>query len=336
PETAVDAKQLTSTSDRDPGFARERSMGTLTVGKLPDHHTTAKAIEWVTQQAKEDKPFFLSMNLQSSHFPYLVPKGAEKPFQPCELDSSIGFVNYAESDVPRVKNAYFNAIHECDNQVGRLVDALRRNGQLEKTILIVTGENGEAFHECGGSVTHAREPVEPAIHVACVFHAPGLLEPRVDDYPLEHVDLVPTICGLLGMTERPNFQGIDVLAAERIPSERRLIFNHVNSCLAQCDAVVLGGRWKLTTNRLENFATLFDVQRDPNQEVNLFHKRNDLAQALQERLETWRSQQLSYYHFPQYYLNFYAPKPPTWNLDSTTSFVSTEDTKSSVIRTDKQ
>lgn len=306
---ADDNPERTLVADKDTGFAREVRLGGLVAGKFPDAHTTDKAIEWVRAQAREGRPFFLGMNLQSSHFPYLMPDDVPRPFQPAEMSPSMSFVGYPVEDVENARNAYYNAIQECDRQVGRLVDTLRELGLLENTILVVTGENGEAFHE-GGQVTHAREPVEPVIHVACVLHAPAMLAPTRDDYPFEHVDLVPTVCGLLGLEPHPNFQGIDALSAARPPAEQRLTFCHVLSSLAEADSVILGGRWKLTEDRRGGFVTLYDLQNDPGETNNLVTQDPVRANQLQAALRTWREQQLAYYHYPPYYLNFYPPAPP--------------------------
>ena len=150
-------------------------------------------------QESNGKPFFLAMNTQSSHFPYLIPDDCPRPFQPCDLDSDVSFVGYPVEKTPHVRNAYYNGLAESDRQIGRLVDKLTEWGLLDDVILVITGENGEAFHE-NGAISHAGNPVEPVIHVAAVVYWPGLIEPRMEDYPFEHVDLAPTLCGLCAST----------------------------------------------------------------------------------------------------------------------------------------
>lgn len=301
----------TIVSAQDSGFAREIRLGGLVAGKFPDAHTTDVAIAWIEAQTKARRPFFLSMNFQSSHFPYLMPAEVERPFQPANLDPHISFVNYPVEQTETVRNAYYNAIHECDRQIGRLVAALDRLQRLDNTILVITGENGEAFHECG-VVTHAREPVEPVIHIACVMHAPRHLAPRVETYPLEHVDLVPTVMGVLQLPSHPNFQGIDALAENRPDARDRLTYCHVLSSLAEADSVMLGGRWKLTEDRRSGRTSLFDTDLDPQESRDLITSEPRLARSLQTALDRWRDRQLAYYHYPHYYLHFYPPKPPRW------------------------
>ena len=309
PETA---DHETNSFQMDPGFARELKSGALRAGKFTDQHTTSEAIRWIREQVALDKPFFLAMNFQSSHFPYLLPASTALPFQPCGLAPGISFADYPPAETTAVRNAYFNAIHECDRQLERLVASLKSLHQLDQTIIVVTGENGEAFHECG-SVTHAREPVGPAIHVACIMHAPQLIQPGVEEYPLEHVDLVPTLLGLLKLGPHANFQGLDVLSDHRPAILDRLTFCHVNSSFSRSDAVMLAARWKLVDDRTAGRVHLYDVVDDPNEDHDLIDEQPDFAARLLQVLKTWRERQLAYYHFPNYYLNYYPPLPPRWN-----------------------
>jgi arylsulfatase A-like enzyme len=284
----------------------------LAKGKLTDQHTADTAIAWISKQVEADKPFCLCMNFQSSHFPYYLPPDREQPFQPCAIDFDASFLHYPQDKVDVVRNAYFNSLYECDKQLGRVVAALSAQGRLENTILVVVGENGEAFWE-NGMLTHAREPVEPTVRVACVLHAPKLLQPRIEDYPVELIDVAPTVCGLMGLPPHPNFQGIDILAKDRGPADERLMFVHVENGLSRGEAVILGARWKLTVDRLRGGrATLFDVVNDPGETIDLAQTKPELARQLRELVTIWRRNQLAYYHFPQYYQNYYPPRAPRW------------------------
>lgn len=294
-------------TERDPGFHREVAAGTLVAGKFPDAHTTGVALKWI--EARQSRPFFLAMNLQSSHFPYLIPEDAPRLFRPCELTSDIKFSNYTPEQAPTVRNAYYNGLAECDRQIGRLIQQLAEWQLLDDVIIVVTGENGEAFCEAG-AIGHAGNPVEPVIHVAAVINAPGLIEPGVNDYPLEHVDLAPTLCGLLHIEASPNFQGIDVLAADRPAAEERHTFVHVLSPIAQGDAVIRGGRWKFVATLDRPQGALFDLAVDPGESNDLSVSDPVRATQLRTVLRTWRERQLAYYHFPQYYGKYFPPQPP--------------------------
>jgi arylsulfatase A-like enzyme len=283
--------------------------GDLIFDNLPDAQTVDKAISWVRDQGSRNLPFFLGLNLQTSHFPYKLPADARKVFQPSTIDFPTSFFEYPIEKVEVVRNAYYNALHECDRQIGRLVEVLRANGQLSRTIIIVTGDHGEAFYE-RGYVTHGREPIESVIRTACLVYAPGTIAPHVDDYPVELIDLLPTVLGLLGLPPHPDFQGIDVLARNRPALAQRLLFFHVENPVARSDAVLWMGRWKFSHDRQYRNESLFDVETDPDEMDELSARRPQLTRSLREIVLTWRRRQLAYYRFPMYYERYFPPSPP--------------------------
>ncbi len=301
----------TQTAAQDTGMAQAVGWGRLVAGKLPDQHTMGVAVGWIREQAGKGRPFFLSLNLQASHFPYLLPPGTAQPFQPCAIDFDASFAWYPPEKTEVVRNAYYNGLREIDRQLGRLVAALQECGRLDDTMLVVYGENGESFHE-NGLVTHAQEPFESAARVGCVLHAPALVPPGREDYPLELVDLVPTLFGRMGWPTHPQFQGIDVLAPDRPPLDQRLVFVHTENPLTRTDAVILAGRWKLMLDRMAGRSALFDLAEDPGELHDLSVAQPELAVRLRETLLLWRSRQLAYYRYPEYFLSFHPPRPPRW------------------------
>ncbi|MCG8651282.1 MAG: sulfatase-like hydrolase/transferase, partial [Pirellulales bacterium] len=304
---------------RDWGMAREALGGTLRGGKFIDSYTADHAIDWIAKQASRETPFFLQMNLQSSHFPYPLPPQVPRPFQPCEIDFPASFVGYRREKTDVVRNAYFNAIAECDRQIGRIVAALHRTDQFQNTVLVVVGENGESFYE-DGTVTHGGPPSQVQLKVAWVMTAPGLDDPSVEDYPVELVDVVPTVLGRLGLPRDPNHQGIDVLSSQRPALKERLLFFHVNSPHGHAVATIWGGRWKFIafepgtwshvqdpTGRGE---ALFDLANDAEESENLVLEQPEISALLRDVLERWRGRQLAYYNYPQFYLKYAPPRPP--------------------------
>jgi len=312
----------TNVDVRDWGMAREELGGTLKGGKFIDSFTTDSAIDWVQQQDQDGKPFYLQMNLQSSHFPYPLPEDVPRPFQPSEIDFPASFVTYPKDKTHVVRNAYFNAIAECDRQVGRIVNALREIVQYDNTILIVVGENGESFYE-DGTVTHAGPPSQVQLNVAWIMTGLGVGDPHVEDYPVELIDVVPTTLGLLGLPPDANHQGIDVLDADRPKLAERFLFFHVNSPHGFAVATIWGGRWKFiafqpgtwdhVTDLTGRGEALFDLHHDPEETRNLVTERDSVTTVLREVLERWRVRQLAYYHHPHLHMGHFPPRPPTGN-----------------------
>jgi len=296
-------------ADSDVTFARY-AAATHSAGKLDDRHTVARAIDWLGECQQSGRPFCLSVNLQSSHFPYVLLSDTPRPFAPAKLDFFASFVSYPLDKVPIVKNAWYNALSYIDKQLQALVDFLDKSGLRETTLLVVVGDNGECFYENGYS-THAGPPFEPAIHVPLVMNCPGAIEPREEDYLTQAIDVVPTALALMGLPPSPCFQGANVLAADRMPAERRIALVHNHTLVrATADAIVTAAGWKYVYDRKTKNGELFDLRIDPGEQNPVQAKHSAVAQTLDRILQRWRSVQLAYYARPDYYGIYYPPPPP--------------------------
>src|SRR5690606_24139069 len=93
-----------------------------------------------------------------------------------------------------------------DAQLGRLIDALRRSGALDDTLLIVTADHGEEFYE-HRNWRHGNQLYNEVVHVPLTFRLPGRLAPgRRPDLSMS-VDVFPTIVSLVGGQSPP--EGLD-------------------------------------------------------------------------------------------------------------------------------
>ncbi len=271
-----------------------------------DEWTVSASIAWIEEKVRRHAPFFVTVDLQTPHFPYSIPAGAPKPFEPCE-GMSARFWSYPPDEAEAARNSYHNALLYADGQLGRLVAALERLGILGDTLIAVWGDHGEMFHEVPGRVTHGREAWEGASRVPMVIRAPGLVPARTDDEPVELLDLVPTVCGRLGIPPHPSYQGIDLFSSDRPPVARRTCFVHTHS-LFETDAVVLGGRFKLIADRDTGVERLFDLAADPLEQVDASAREPLARERTHALLETWRNTQLAYYSLDLYSGHFYAPR----------------------------
>jgi arylsulfatase A-like enzyme len=294
-------------SEKDPGFARFVGQARV-AGKLDDALTADEAIRWVRGQAADSHPFFLYLNFQSSHFPYEI-RTAARPFQPSDIDFDASFASYPAAKVEVVRNAYFNALHYIDQQLGKLMDALADLNLSDETLVVVAGDNGEAFYE-NGHPTHAGPPFEPAIHVGLVFHCPALLGAARETGIAQAIDIAPTILGLLQAPSQPCFQGNDLFLPENGDMDGRVALIHCESVLSGSEAIVSQTGWKYVVNRRTNDAALYLLDVDPCERNNLEHREQGVARLMGDAVERWREQQLAYYALQKYYGFFYPPKAP--------------------------
>lgn len=82
---------------------------------------TRHAVDWLDRRARENKPFFLYLPLTSPHTP-ILPAGEFR----------------GKSNL----TAYGDFVIATDDAVGKVLDALERNGLTENTLVIVTSDNG--------------------------------------------------------------------------------------------------------------------------------------------------------------------------------------------------
>src|SRR5262249_49930293 len=135
------------------------------------------------------------MNLQSSHLPYVVPPDFPRRFGPKTIDFAIVWASFPRDKISVVKDRYADSLFYEDTQIGRLFERLRRGGLWDNTIIIIGGDNGEAFYE-HGFAAHASSVFNEVVKVPMIFRVPGLT-PGIDDRPAMFLDVPPSVLDLL-------------------------------------------------------------------------------------------------------------------------------------------
>lgn len=274
---------------------------------VPDNVTMRTAIEWMDGKIDAKQPFYATISLSDSHFPYKSSNPNANWFQPCGVPESAAFNGYSKAIKEQVRNTYLNAIHGVDQQIGRMLDFLHDRGVDDHTIIVVYGDHGESFYE-NGLPTHANLPYETSVHTCLIMSGKGYFPVQTEDYPASLIDAVPTVLARLGLKCHPNFQGIDVLASNRPALDWRCIYFHVDG-IVNADGLLAGGRWKYFEDNGKGDAYLFDLAHDCGETNNLAESKPEIAGQLSAQLSTWRTSQLTYYRSPRYYTQFYPPPP---------------------------
>lgn len=178
------------------------------VGWKDDAENVKRLNHFIDSTQKTGKPFLGFMFFESSHARYFFPKDAV-----IRKDYLKNF-NYAtvnlKKDIGLIKNRYINSSHALDRYIGRVLDNLKAEGLLKNTIVIVTGDHGEEFME-HGRWGHNSAFVNQQIHTPMVLHVPGRGARVVND-PTSHLDIVPTLMPLLGVTNPPSDYSVDAVS----------------------------------------------------------------------------------------------------------------------------
>lgn len=163
-----------------------------------DRNNVDRMLSFIDQR-DVSKPFFTFMFFESPHARYYFPPESviARPYR--------DDINYAtidkktfQDDITPIKNRYINSVHHLDMQFGRIFDYLKNKDLLDSTIVILIGDHGEEFME-HGFWGHNSTFVDEQVLTPLVIYAPGI-KPFVQHNMTSHMDVIPTIMPLLGVT----------------------------------------------------------------------------------------------------------------------------------------
>jgi len=200
------------------------------------------------------------------------------------------------------KGLYDADIRANDDEIARLVAALREKKQLDDMILVVTADHGEEFMEHGGT-SHAVTLWNELIHVPLIVVAPGLLpEGMVVKEPVQSLDLYPTLIELVGVPQPDGLQGKSFAPLLRgepgdgrpIFSENHEMFGNEQSFFSQGTTLsVIRGPWKLIlnlkspANREQPRRQLFRIDEDFAERRDRAAERPEIADRLEALVLQW-------------------------------------------------
>jgi arylsulfatase A-like enzyme len=271
----------------DTGFAAW-AKETKHAGSVDDRFSIDEAIQWITEL--DAKPFFIAMNLQNSHLPYVVPRDFRRRFGPEEINFSIRFGNFPQDKAEIVKDRYADSLAYVDAQIGRLFEHLKRQNIWEKTIVIVTGDHGQAFYE-HGFASHGGPIFNEVMKVPLIIRAPGL-DHKIENRPAQHLDIAPTVLDLLGLPSHPSFQGLSLFDPH--PDPNRSIYMVAQTPITSQYAIVRSGL-KLIYDQWQRQYFLYDLNSDPGEQKDLASAQPATLKELAERLFAWYMLQTEYY-----------------------------------------
>lgn len=164
-------------------------------------------------------PWLAYVGLHLPHPPWTVPASYLDRFPPDSmplprvgpefLDQHMAFqvmANFKNIARPipvdtmrRARAAYYGALAEADISIGRMMEALERSGQADRTIVVYTSDHGDMQGAHGLWMKNVL--LEGAARVPLIVAGPGAAGGRTVDTPVSHVDLVATLLDL-GMAGR--------------------------------------------------------------------------------------------------------------------------------------
>ena len=157
---------------------------------------SAAFLDW--QWTHRDRPFFAFLNFFDAHMLYRPSPSLA--------------VKFAVPRPGNLRGLYDGAIASIDQEIGRLLDELRRRGVLDDTIVIVTSDHGEQFGEHGLN-GHGNSLYLPLLRVPLVIRYPPRVAGSIRaDEPVTLRDLAATVIDLAGLSGQIRVPGSSLAA----------------------------------------------------------------------------------------------------------------------------
>jgi choline-sulfatase len=221
------------------------------------------ALRWL---ADAPRPFFLWLHYYDPHAPYDPPEPFRARFAGRPYDGEIAF---------------------ADQQVGRVLDALRASGRDGATVVALLADHGEGLGD-HDEQTHGVLIYESTMHVPFVIAGPAIASGRAVSPRVGTIDLLPTLLGYAGAAPDRALPGrdlrplLDVNSGRTIPSDplyAESLFGRLNMHWAALRGWT-EGNFKLVAGPQPE---LYDLAADPGE-------RHDLAASDPTRAARMRDQ----------------------------------------------
>ena len=230
-----------------------------------------RLIQWIDEQPS--KPFFAVCWTDQTHDPYLLGPGSA-PIDPPQEKASPPFA----ADLAR----YLHVLRNTDAQLARVFAFLRERGLADDTLVIVTGDHGEAFADPHRQRGHAWSVYEEEVHVPLMIWNPRLFTDAGRPGVIGgHVDLNPTIADLLDVEPAREWQGHSLFDPAR---PNRAYF------MAIAGGSVFGVReenWKYIHDVSSGRESLFNLATDPDEQHDVRSNEEARAKRLRQRVAAW-------------------------------------------------
>jgi len=267
---------------------------------LVDGEHAKKAVEWLEQRDKT-KPFFLAVGFHRPHLPLVAPAkyfdlypldSIVLPKEPADDEADIpaparngGVPGYTLTATPEQRRAairgYLATVSYMDAQAGRVIDAVKRLGLAENTIVIFTADHG--WHLGEHSLWHKRSLFEESARVPLIVSTPAIkARGKTSASLVELIDLFPTLCDLTGVPALPTLEGKSI---RPLLDDAGAKFHEAAFTQARRGAnaenwgrSVRTARWRCTEwDEGRNGIELYDHDADPHEYTNLADKAEHAA-----------------------------------------------------------
>ena len=294
-----------------------RDLGKLTYPSADSQTSwiTARALDFLDQR-DPSKPFFLFVSYLDPHSPSHLCEPywslATNTFNPATLPLPPTFKadpskqtatasNRHEVNDPAIvkalTSAYYAKVTMIDDNVGRLLDDLRRRGLADDTLVVFTADHGNMLGDLNRWFKGAM--YEGSTRIPLLMKAPkgpfaaAFNRGAVVSNIVENIDVMPSLCEMAGIPlPQQGLQGQSLtgLVAGRDAAWKNCAFAERTSSMLRTPQYKLVRNTRKGVRHAEPVYELYDLLNDPQETRDLANDATHAAtvKALADRLEAWQ------------------------------------------------
>lgn len=307
----------------DPWFDRGPSEFVTKMGRLeldPEDTFDVRVADRTIERIEDaDGPSFLTCSFNYPHDPNVVPEPYYGRYDPKEINvpGPVEYEDRFEDDASRrivgelgepglreFLRCYYGAVELIDDQIGRILDALEREGCTEETAIVFLADHGDMAGEHGMVWKSTDSFYDGIARVPLIIRLPDADIPNVLEVPCDLTDVLPTILDIADETVPEHVQGeslLPYLTGEPDPERdtRYGYGEYVGSDPLKTRQVpedvegsfmIRGRRWKYVLYR-DGDEFLYDRETDPKETDNRIGdddpKAREARNRLREELANW-------------------------------------------------
>ena len=182
---------------------------------------------------------------------------------------------------------YYGMITHLDEQIGRILAALKQSGQAANTFIIFSADNGLALGSHG--LLGKQNVFEHSMRVPLLLAGPGVPRGKSTTAFTYLLDVFPTLCDTLGLEPPPGLEGESLRPLWQGTKKR--VRDSVFLPFLQIQRAVRDERWKLIAYPQIGHLQLFDLQSDPLETTSLIDRPEHTAHVarLLKLMKDWQA-----------------------------------------------
>jgi len=253
----------------------------LPIDSEQDYYSDAIAREAVSFiKRHRDQPFLCYVPFTAPHAPRQAKEEHLERFSHIE---------------PLMRRELVAMVYSLDENVGRILDALKKEGLEEDTLVVFLSDNGGKPTDNGSINTPLRgeknQLFEGGIRVPfCLQWLGNIPSGQKYDFPILSMDLFPTIYQAAGGTIMPEWKIDGVNLIPHLLGRETSVPHETLYWKSDTDFAIQHKGWKLIQQYKSRY--LFNLKEDPNETQNLLQQHPEKAALLESMWRQWDTENI--------------------------------------------